>query len=538
VYDALKQALDDRWTVFYSRPWLGLSRTGDEIDGEADFIIAHPERGFLAIEVKGGEIDYDPASERWTSTDRNKIEHVIKNPVAQARDAKHRILDQLKKSPHWPVRFVCIRHGVIFPDTAIHDRDYGPDRPRYIFADRREFQSDLAGWIERRFQMATPDDAVGNSAPFGDDGVRALTKLLAEPFHLRVPLGHLMDDDDHEIEVLTQRQFVILSAIELLPRIAIRGGAGTGKTVLAVEVARRAAERGQKTLLTCFNRALAKRLTARIGTGVELRSFHSLCGFAASNAGLSAPRGVSEHDLHENILPELLLDSASRLPSLRYDTVVVDEGQDFRAHWWPALESVLKPGGRLVVFHDSNQRLYHDVAALPKELAAQPIPLNQNLRNTDAIHAMAMRHYAGEPILPSGIAGIPVEMHVTAEPAKCRHKLLEVIGRLCEVESVAPDDIAILTANESEGRMLAPEGLIGRIPVVPCDAPIPGAITMDTVRRFKGLDARAVIVIATAALTVDPELAYVAISRARTHLVGIGDADSISALRLRIESAA
>jgi hypothetical protein len=533
VFDCFESLFDHNWTVFYSRPWLGLSSTGDEIEGEADFVVAHADYGYLSIEVKGGQIRYDPGSEKWTSTDRNGITRVIKNPVAQARTSKHRILELLLNSPHWTARRICIRHGVICTDTLIPDVDYGPDRPRFIFADRREFTTDLPAWVHGRFRTAAPDDTPRRTAPLGADGLRALTKLLADPFHLRVPLGHLMDDDDQEIEVLTQRQFIILSAVQDLRRIAVRGGAGTGKTVLAVEAARRAADRGEKTLFTCFNRALARRLSRRMGTGVDVRSFHSLCGVAANQAGLTAPPGISGQQLHDDVLPELLADAADLLPAFRYDTIVVDEGQDFRAHWWLALEPVLTPQGRLLVFYDSNQRLYGNMAALPKDLAAHPIPLNQNLRNTDPIHHMAMRHYAGEPVLPNGISGLPVDLHVLPDPAMYRKELLEIVAHLADVEHVAPDDIAILCATEGEGSILAPTGLVGRVPVAPCDDPVAGALTMDTVRRFKGLDCRVVIVIATKTLCAEPELAYVAISRARSHLIGIGDRKSLAALCLQ-----
>src|SRR5688572_5266477 len=101
TFEALNAALDASWSVYYSRPWLGLSNTGEEVEGEADFVVAHPQHGFLTIEVKGGEIRYEPAAEKWTSTDRNRITHKIKNPVAQAKTCKYRILEQLERSPHW-----------------------------------------------------------------------------------------------------------------------------------------------------------------------------------------------------------------------------------------------------------------------------------------------------------------------------------------------------------------------------------------------------------------------------------------------------
>lgn len=531
TFEALEKALDASWTVYYSRPWLGLSSSGDELDGEADFVVAHPEHGFLTIEVKGGEIRYDPAKEKWTSTDRNRITHTIKNPVEQARKCKHRILEQLKESPHWTPRRIRIRHGVIFTDALVPDRAHGADRPRFIFADRTEFTADLAGWVHGRFQSQRADDSSLLVEPLGLDGVRALTKLLADPFHMRVPAGHLMDDDDAQISNLTQRQFAALMSLRDLPRVAVRGAAGTGKTVLAVEMARRAADAGSRTLLTCYNKALAKRLSLQVGTVVDLRNFHSLCSFAANEAGLTIPAGSDNRELYEDILPNCLADAADRLPALRYDTIVVDEGQDFRAHWWPALESTLKTGGRLVVFYDSNQALYGQAASLPKDLSAAPIPLDQNLRNTNPIHELAMRHYEGEPVLPSGVQGMAVEMLKIGELSSLQRKVVDVVARLSGVDAVPPEDIAILCGNETTVSAMTSRGLIADLPVARCDDVRLGAVTVDTVRRFKGLEARVIVLVATQSILAERELSYVAISRARTHLICIGEESVLSRVK-------
>jgi hypothetical protein len=64
VYNRLSEVLDESFTVFYSRPWLGLTLSGAERDGECDFVIAHAEFGILTIEVKGGAIAYDPEYDR------------------------------------------------------------------------------------------------------------------------------------------------------------------------------------------------------------------------------------------------------------------------------------------------------------------------------------------------------------------------------------------------------------------------------------------------------------------------------------------
>src|SRR5882762_2639366 len=133
VYERLQGQLDDGWSVFYSRPWLGLTPTGEEIDGECDFVVAHPLLGLLTLEVKGGAVSYDPKTSKWSSVDRWKVRHNIRDPVHQARVSKHQILKKLNDSVHWRSRRIRARHGVILPHSAKPSSDLGADMPRDIF---------------------------------------------------------------------------------------------------------------------------------------------------------------------------------------------------------------------------------------------------------------------------------------------------------------------------------------------------------------------------------------------------------------------
>ena len=69
LYIAFEQELDSSYTVFHSVPWLGLDENRRPRDGETDFVIAHPQRGILVLEVKGGGISYERESDRWKSRD-------------------------------------------------------------------------------------------------------------------------------------------------------------------------------------------------------------------------------------------------------------------------------------------------------------------------------------------------------------------------------------------------------------------------------------------------------------------------------------
>ncbi len=143
VYERLADVLDDSFVVFYSRPWLGLTASGEEIDGECDFVVAHAEYGILAIELKGGAVAYDPYTDRWTSRDRWNVTHRIKNLVHQARTSKHELLKKLNTSVHWKSRYIRTRHGIVLLHSASPVGDLGADVPHRIFCFADQFDNDF-----------------------------------------------------------------------------------------------------------------------------------------------------------------------------------------------------------------------------------------------------------------------------------------------------------------------------------------------------------------------------------------------------------
>lgn len=118
VYEALGAGLDAAHRVFYGVAWLAKAPEGDARDGEADFIVAHPEKGVLLLEVKGGGVARDGTTGRWASTDRNGVRHDIQDPFAQVRGSKHALLHKLKDHPGVGAAWIELGHGVVFPDCA------------------------------------------------------------------------------------------------------------------------------------------------------------------------------------------------------------------------------------------------------------------------------------------------------------------------------------------------------------------------------------------------------------------------------------
>lgn len=506
VYDQLAKSLSPGWTVYYSRPWTGLTSTGRERDGECDFVLAHPKRGFLAIEVKGGEISFDPTTNEWRSKDRHGIRHKIKDPIEQARRSKHELLNKLKAQRGWRNdRLVRMRHGVIFPDTELPPSQLGADRPIEIFC-CRPTMSRIAAWVDQRLKETSDE------AGLDRDGMQALERLLATPFTLRVPLGHLLEDDEKAIASLTPQQFHILDAIADLNKVAIGGAAGTGKTIVAVEDAVRMSEISGRTLLTCNGSLLAANLRTRLSqTSVEVFTFQELCIDLARKAHLSIPKAVDSAFLDVGA-PELLVQAVEQDPSLKFDAIVVDEGQDFRSHWWVALSSALaSASSRLHVFYDTNQSLYGAVGTQLASFNLLPIRLTRNLRNTQSIHEVATRHYTGPNTISDGPKGVPTEEIVSSD-ADTPMVIADVIRRLTGVEKVSPSDVVVLAVKQDRLNVIAERLGSARS----------SEIAFETISRFKGLERAVVIVVADKNLSDEPELTYVALTRARTHLIIVG----------------
>ena len=541
VFGELETALDDSFVVFYSRPWHGSDAHGTEIDGECDFVVAHADWGMLVLEVKGGAVGYDPDTDQWTSTDRWGEKHDIKNPAQQAVRSKHVLLGKLKESPHWKPRRIQARHGVILPQSATPKTDLGPNIPLSICCFSERFHDDFGGWILERFSDADMSDKLkkkGVDLPatrgLGEEGLQALERILAKPIQLSTPLAALLSQDDAALRTMTQQQFQIMRLIKEIPRAAICGAAGTGKTVLAMEEALHCADNGARTLFVCFNRGLAKEAQSILEQHllIEAMTFHALCHKFIKLDDLEDQVGDTNANRFEETMPRLLLQAFECLEDNRYDAIIVDEGQDFRPLWWEVLDAGFAPGGaeRLRVFYDNNQRLYSSAANLPKDVELVPIPLTHNLRNTQRIHELVLRHYTGHEIKGRGPEGVAAEWIRADTFGEVVQKISERVTRLLD-DGVYSGDIAILAENEAIIKEIAPDGFVGEFPTICLDESTEDRITVDTIRRFKGLDRQVVILAATRNVVRSKELSYVALSRARTCLIIVGAEEDLHCLK-------
>lgn len=515
LYEGMLEQLDDPYVVYHSVDWVLAGREGPE-PGEADFVVAHPELGIVVLEVKGGSIVYDPGTRRWTQSGRSGSHRLDEDPFHQARDAMHSLVRILEAQPGWENWKPSYGYAVAFPDGP-YDTPAHPGAPSEIAIDH----GDLSRLAERVPEVMRHWLRPGRR--FGAEGMDALAAALGFRVEIRLPLRLRFDEEDKKIVELTNDQAWVLAFLAHRERAAVTGPAGCGKTLLAIQISKRLAASGKRTLLTCFNKRLGEHLRASVrGTrNLEVAHFHELCARVAEEAGIELPEQTSDPSSRyfEHELPEALAEGATRLGP-RYDAIVVDEGQDFREWWWPALLALHREpdDGTLFVFADDDQNLYGGSLPIPEE--ARVGPICQNLRNTKAIGEFVSVFYTGtEKPIARGPSGGPVEILGYEDDEDLAHLVAVVLANLVEAEGLPLEDIAVLTPSGTEKSRLRSRGSVDGFRL--SESVEPGTVLATSIHAFKGLE-RPVVILAELGdkhLEDLRQYLYVGGSRARNHLI-------------------
>lgn len=541
VYRALRDNLPGDYAVFFQVGWILRREEEDARDGETDFLVCHPNRGFLCIEVKGGGVGFDAASGEWFSVDRYKQKHLIKNPIGQALRAKYSIRSKLSEHPRWrdlSIGNVLRGHTVFFPDVGEVNVLSRADMPAVLIGSAKTLQAPKE-WIDDVF--AFWGNETGSFTPIGRHGIDVVREVFARSFVVAPLVASRLAEQEARRLVLTTDQMRVLDFLRSHRRVAVSGGAGTGKTVLALEKARRLASEGFNTLLTCYNRQLADHMASMCAgtTNLDVMSFHQLCHRQIQRANLTSGRDLVAEakvtypgkGLYDVQLPNAFAYSLDVLPD-RYDAIVCDEGQDFREEFWVPLELLLSDYEKspLYVFYDDNQNIYARAGSFP--IRDEPFTLTTNCRNTAPIHMAAYKHYRGVPVSPPEIEGDEVQFDESpgrdTQAAKINARITDLVAR----QGVAPGDITVLIADAQ--RKADYYATLRRLPLprpaiwLEEGARSSKTVLIDTIQRFKGLESPIVILwgLDTIDLTRCQELLYVGISRAKSLLVFVGTAST------------
>jgi hypothetical protein len=473
VWAALKTGVPNGWTAWHSLR----IRDGRNYLGEGDFVLAHPERGLLVLEVKGGRIEQRDG--RWSS---NGVP-LEKAPLDQALGFVSKLARRLEE---WKCAPPAFGAAVAFPDTDF-DGQPGQDDLKGVVIGRAQLKwlgEALPGVVARALPAAQP--ARGG-------WMERLHQMWGETWVPALSLGTRARALEEKRFALDDAQLGALEGLLENDRVIVRGGAGSGKTLLAAEAARRHAAEGKRVLLLCFTQPLRKWLEARLaGTGVEVQTVSGL-----AKTIVDAVDGTDwQGSLTDNEYWCKVYERAVDLCRPRWDAVVVDEGQDLTYEAW-FLVRELAAGARLWAFHDPGQGFWADRTP-PGDLFATTFKLTRGQRCPPGIGALANR-YAGLPADAAAIEAARAEgtlkLVACADPARVADRVGEEVDRLLS-EKLAPSDIGIvsLRGQTAEGAVHQRDR-IGAHAFVHADHPeMEERLVADTFLRWKGLERPAIIV--------------------------------------------
>lgn len=527
IFDDFARNLPADWLVIHRPHWVGRARPGEPLlDGQAAFLIAHPEKGLLTLTLQTGGLQYEPSSHHWHTTDAAGKQRSVADPFAAAQSAARLVIAQLANHPAAMPGNPAFGHGVLLPDVLMPTRGLAAHAPAEIALDR----SAAGDWAQKAttlldaWQKKQP--ASGNAA--SRNWFRALEDLFLQPREARVLLRHRIADEQADMIALSPQQMLVLDMLARVRRQAVYGPAGTGKTLLAMQKARLLARQGQRVLLTCYNKALGQYLRAAMADEPNITAihFHELCyELAGLDANvLRAPVQTLDKSrfFDQELAQRLIAGCAEKGP--QFDALVVDEAQDFLPLWWQALDTCLFDAPRAVIyrFFDDAQRLRADAA--PVEGAESALVLTTNWRNTRHIHEYLAKIQPSVDVTHSlSPPGSPVEM----EPLRPNlpRALRRVLHRLCGEGGVAPEDIVILSGrspNRSHVSEIEPELAPYRLTLTD-DA---GSVRLRGIQAFKGMEAPVIILTELDHMpkTKARQLHYIGASRATNLLVVLEDA--------------
>jgi hypothetical protein len=474
VWKALRERLPDGWYAWHS---LRL-RDRRASFGEGDFVLAHPERGALLLEVKGGAITQRDG--QWLQNGKP----LHKPPLDQAHGFRGFLLARLRAAG---VDAPSIGVAPCFPDTDF---------------DAQPTEDDLAGivlgahhlrWLAESLPaVATRAIPPPRATPRGD-WLAALHAMWGETWIPALSLGARARDQAERRLALDEAQLEVMEGLLENDRVLVQGGAGSGKTLVAAEAARRLAAGGAKVLLLCFTAPLRKWLAARLdGTGVEVQTASGLAKRIADGAGAGGPQELPDAQAWGAVFER----AAAACGAPAYDAVVVDEAQDLQREAWRLVEALAR-GRRLWAFHDPGQGFWADRTP-PAELFGTRYRLPRQLRCPAGVQALANRilgaafdETAIARAREDGVLGAVVAEGGDAGTAAA----VEAAVRALIDGGLAARDIGIVSLRgraAQAGDVVA--SVAGHVPV-PADAPdMEERLVADTFLRWKGLERPGIVV--------------------------------------------
>lgn len=499
--------LSDDYIIFHSVEW-STKRGRKVLFGEADFLILHKDYGILSLEVKHGGIEGKDG--KMIQINRKTNQEFTIDPMGQADKSKYKFIDILRKS---------LQNNGLVPVnsmvwlTGIKSSDLVGNLPLNYHKHNNTFFSDHIKDVQRTIESCFRFYGV-QKQNISQNLVTKIVDSIVPEFHAIPSMSNLIEENNFYFNRMTNEQSFLLDYLEEQEESAIQGGAGTGKTMLAVEKAKRLSE-DNKVVFLCFNRFLIDFLRDQYKNELTNVTFVNLNALAAK--ALQKER-ISNEDIHH------FLNNIEDFTDVwKFKHIIIDEGQDFTDTSIELLKEIaVLQEGCFYVFFDKNQVVQQrDNLKWIKEMDCKLV-LSRNCRNTLQIARTSTK--------PIGISENKLKMKMQVEgnqpyyfTAESQNQLIDWLNKRIQYytsEGVRKNQITILTTKTIESSKLKDIQKIGNYSLT--NEPNNKHILFTTSRKFKGLESDVIFIIDIDKTTFCNEenrmVFYVASSRAKSQL--------------------
>lgn len=500
VYHELKNQLPDTFEVFYSVKWTNVE-DGKLIKSEADFIVTSPEYGFLCLEVKGGSNIRIEDNVWYVGDDTHGERKLKRSPYDQAERSMYYFMQMFSNKFNMDYQGI-FGAGAVFPFYSI-----GPDvmldkRHRDCTIDSNDLnaihskiKSMFRLWKGKKYRWFYPSGQH-----------KALMELIRERLAISAAAGALVKYKDQQLDVINRVQNGYVYFLKNMNRFYIRGGAGTGKTWIAMKMAEESYSQHQKTLFMCASPHLAKKVRTSLSQGIDVYDLASLLGQCVEGIDLLTPpffAGAMEH----------LRDTYPH-----YDAIYVDEAQDFTEELAQFVNTLLvDTSSRLGVFYDDVQILRQDSFSNGFAIESRPYLLHENIRNTANIYNWtAEKTKLGTDVISNPVEGpMPVTEYIT-EKGQMTHRLETLFRKYLDDEYLPNTSLVLIVDDIEAFQSEYPDG-IAKWNFVHREVAVDTEIQIASVAEYKGLETDMAVYIHSR--NASENLNYIAYTRAKYYLI-------------------
>ena len=517
MVEILRDQLSDSWKII-PRVDLATAKRSHEID----VLIFHEKYGVIGIEVKGGQVSLQDGT--WTAGKRALKE----SPSVQSRKSCRALKEKLQKNVS-SLRKIKIYSAVAMPDSDDSEVDLVliDDIPESFF-----FQSDLQEKTlgPRLFDFLTKVAKIDQYVQYGEP---VMSHEQIEDFvkFVRPTISYKWDPEAQSNEAraslnsIVREQVRALSTLDMNNTVFVHGAAGTGKTHLVLNWANRALDNGERVLITCYNEPLADYLAKQFSEeqNIVVSAYLKIPEAVEGFPQLPIPDPTPD-DWWDTAPLAHIKQHAPQL-SNKFDTIIVDETQDFNGEWINSLIELHDPDGSqsLLMVGDWQQNIFdRDGKDAVDALEPTEAELLLNCRNSHEIGGL-LYLLGGAQVANASPDGQGLYFEYVSDMDSLLHWVDHYLEYFIGSLNHDPHKILIVTKSTKERdaiRRAMPGGYV-------CSAYEDGQdgnIVCETVYRAKGLEYDHVI-FATTDAQVKESLLYVGLSRAVSTLVVLAPAE-------------